>query len=274
MRLRCPHHGCLIEVEDDMLGARIRCPQCGELLFVEAAYRDDADAPAVPAPSPDPEAEPEKADDLEDRLYAGVPPLSLMLAIREGRGPGRRDEEIIRRRMTPEDWEALAAFETVLHAVAALKLALVCGGIAAGLTVAVWLAFNAAYAEPPPGRVFSRLVTFVVLAGGLILLYQGRDALRRVQPDAWVGRAAWAALGVGVTCLANVALNAFVLVDGRHAEGLVCLVFLATPFQLAAAATAVLAAWRVPPAQERIRPPDIQQRLTEALGHLKRIPGI
>jgi hypothetical protein len=271
MRIRCPHHGCSIEVEDDMLGARIRCPQCGELLFVEAAYRDDAEAPAVPVPASDPETGP---DDLENRLYAGVPPLSLMLAIREGRGPGRRDEEIIRRRMTPEDWEALAAFEAVLHAAAALKHALVCGGIAAGLTVAVWLAFNTAYAEPAPGRVFNRLVTFVMLAGGLILMYQGRDALRRLQPDARVGRAAWVAVAVGMTCLANVAVNAFVLVGGRHDQGLVCLVFLATPFQLAAAATAAVVAWRVPPAEEKLRPPDIRQRLTEALGHLKRIPGI
>jgi DNA-directed RNA polymerase subunit RPC12/RpoP len=273
MRLRCPHHGCPIDVEDDMLGARIRCPQCGELLFVKESYRADAGEPGVPSLSLDPEPKPEAPDDLEDRVYAGVPPLSLMLAIREGRGPGRRDEEIIRRRMTPEDWEALAAFEAVLHALAALKLALVCDFLAAGLTVAVWFAFNSAYAQPSPGQVFSRLATFTVLGGGLFLMYQGRDSLKRLRPDAWVGRAVWAGLGVGLTCVANVALNVLVLVDGRHEQGLVCLVFLATPFQLAAAATAVLAAWRIPPAQERLRPPDVLQRLTEALGHLKRIPG-
>lgn len=40
MRLRCPARKCPIEVPDDLVGARIRCPHCGELIVIDAKDRE------------------------------------------------------------------------------------------------------------------------------------------------------------------------------------------------------------------------------------------
>jgi len=64
MRLRCPHNGCSIEIADDMVGARIRCPNCEQLLFVDrqdvegAAGQIGAEQPTI---APDSEQKPSPA---------------------------------------------------------------------------------------------------------------------------------------------------------------------------------------------------------------------
>ena len=92
LRLRCPHQGCAIEVADDMVGARIRCPHCAQLLFVNPEPQQSTDVTATP----------------EHRLYAGLPPLAVMLGVREGRGPARDDHGAAGAQMTDADWKALA----------------------------------------------------------------------------------------------------------------------------------------------------------------------
>jgi hypothetical protein len=59
MRLRCPHQGCSIEIADDMVGARIRCPHCEQLLFADPAFQESGAGQ---------QAAPIEAANLENRL--------------------------------------------------------------------------------------------------------------------------------------------------------------------------------------------------------------
>src|SRR5437763_553077 len=112
IRLRCPHHGCPIDVADDMLGARIRCPHCEELLFVEPPNHEPADSPPADPPP------------ASHGIAEGMPPLAAMLGIREGRGAHWGESRAVRANMTDAYWQALAAFEKLLDAAAALQRAI------------------------------------------------------------------------------------------------------------------------------------------------------
>jgi hypothetical protein len=259
MRLRCPHHGCPIDVADDMLGARIRCPHCEELLFVDPRYQEGA--PAAPEPKPPEPAGP------EHRLYAGMPPLAVMLAIRAGRAPDALDRHA---EMTADDWQALAAFEKVVRAAVGLKTSLVCGVIALVLTVPSWLAIEQDNATTPfsLGRLGSRVATAVLLIAAFFLLDEGRRRLERLQLGAVVGLAAWIALGVSLVF----AVNLLLILPRLAAAGdpsLVVLLVLAIPFQLIAAFDAGKTSLWVRRSLRAVRPPDILHRLTEALRYLQ-----
>src|ERR1035438_10344839 len=123
MRLRCPAKQCPIEVPDDLVGARIRCPHCGELIVIAAKDFEGPSAQVqqgLPPGAPDPK----EVSNLENQIYDGLPPLSVMLALRRKGGPAYNQEELNRRYpMTDDDWKALAAFEKALHASAALTTA-------------------------------------------------------------------------------------------------------------------------------------------------------
>src|SRR5258708_34980971 len=144
MRLRCPHNGCSIEVADDMVGARICCPTCEQLLFADRQYLEGAAGPIGAENTTlaaDLEQKPGFSEPArpEGRLYAGMPPLAQMLAIREGRGSAW-DAGAIRAEMTGDDWKALALFEKVLRATASLRTALLFGVTALVFTALIWAA--------------------------------------------------------------------------------------------------------------------------------------
>ena len=97
MRLRCPARKCPIDVPDDLVGARIRCPHCGELIFIGAKdgeSQSDQVQPGLPAVAPDPK----EVSNLENQIYDGLPPLSVMMELRRRTGrPAYDDDELSRR---------------------------------------------------------------------------------------------------------------------------------------------------------------------------------
>jgi hypothetical protein len=270
MRLRCPHHGCSIEVADDMLGARIRCPHCQELLFVDPQYQENAAEQAeANDPSTAVEPVPDDSADLDKRLYAGIPPLSLMLAVREGRAPAW-DDRAIRAQMTDDDWKALAAFEKALYATVALQQSLWTGMIVAVLTVLSWLAVGhfSDGTVVSPSRTFSWAGTLVMVSTGFLLMELGRRRLQRLQVGSLTELAAWAALVVALAFTVNALLSLSLLFGNRAEQAVAGLVLLAAPFQLLAAIGAGWTCLKVHRALHVVGVPEILQRLTAALQYL------
>jgi hypothetical protein len=258
MRLRCPNQGCSIEVADDMVGARIRCPHCEQLLFVDPAFQEGAAGQ---------QTAPNESALLENRLYAGVPPLSVMLALRGGRPPLGKDDAALRAEMTADDWKALDAFETVIHAIAALKTALWLGIMATLLTGLLWNAavFGPAWQVPSPSRLFGLFSSLTLLLAGFVVMELGRRRLQRLQIDALVGLVEWAAVSVAVVFGGHALLNWFLPYQDSFESRALGLAVFASPFLLIAAFVAARASLAVRRALDELRRPEILNRLVEAL---------
>jgi hypothetical protein len=250
IRLRCPHHGCPIEVADDMLGARIRCPHCSQLLFVEPENQGPAEPPPV-----------------SHGVAEGMPPLAAMLGIREGRGARFGESRAVHANMTNVDWQALAAFEKLLDAAAALQRAIGFGIVAALLCLLIWSAAaeTASWSAPRPNYLIGRSTTLLMLAAGFLLMAMGRYLLVRVRIGAWATTAALAALAVAVVFPADVLLN-LLLLAGADYPGV--LAILAIALQLPAAFFAARACFLTRRAQLQASPYSIRHRLIEALEYL------
>lgn len=257
IHLRCPHHGCSIEVADDMLGARIRCPHCEQLLFVEP--------PNLQSPEPPPSAPPE----VPHAVAAGMPPLAAMLGIRAGHGRAWGDAGTARANMTDVDWKALAAFEKVLYAMAALKTAIVMGIAAMLLTVVLWVAAaEVAFWQTnvTPSRPINRIPTLVILCTGFVVMALGRHRLARVQLGTQVTLAIFAALTVAIICGASGVLTLQMLFDtGREPS---CPAAVALPLQWFAALCAARACLLTQRAHTAASPHAIRHRLVAALEYL------
>src|SRR5258708_37554106 len=114
MQLRCPENNCPIEVPDDLVGTRIRCPHCAAMLTVEA-----------------PVSEGNESVNLEHQIYDGMPPLSVMMALRRQQGAAfDADDFATRYPMTDDDWKALSAFESVLYSVVSLRTTVMVAALA------------------------------------------------------------------------------------------------------------------------------------------------
>jgi hypothetical protein len=276
MRLRCPHNGCSIEVADDMVGARIRCPHCEQLLFVDRQYEEGAAEPLgaeIPTLAPDSEQKPQSSEPArpEARLYAGMPPLALMLAIREGRGSAW-DAGAIRAEMTDDDWKALALFEKVLWATASLTTSLWFGITVLVFTALLWMVTAGASTStivPAADRVSSQIATLVLLSLGFIVMGLSRTRIKCLQMGAAVDLAAWAALGVALVFAVNVVLALVLLSDDRRDPALVYFGWIASPFHLIAAIVAGKTSVLVHRSLAQTGPPEILQRLTAALKYLE-----
>src|SRR6476620_4604482 len=110
MRVRCPVGNHTIDLPDDSLGARVRCPMCNQLFFVETDQCEEPPSEQIAAAAP---AEPAPRDekDLTQRIYDGLPPLSVMIALRRQQGRHQDADELFALEMTPDDWRALEAYE-------------------------------------------------------------------------------------------------------------------------------------------------------------------
>jgi hypothetical protein len=273
MRIRCPHHGCSIEVPGDFAGKWIRCPQCAQSVFVEPRGSDDANIQIQPSMSLelDPRAGPTSGETTEKRVHAGLPPLSIMLGLREGRGRAWNDEADVRAHMTPADWKALAAFETVCRTVWALREASYVGVAACLLTVLAWIATSTAAefdVTALPGRAASRASTLGMLLVGFFLMGIGRRRLAVLRMGVLVELAGWASLGAAVVFALNVALTLTTVAVTRHRYTMPFFELLVIPFQLIAMIVLVRSSLALYRAQRAVSPPDILYRLTEALAHL------
>ncbi len=274
MRLRCPHQGCSINVADDLVGARIRCPHCEQFLVVDPRYQEAACEqvqPGMPSLSLGPEPRPAEPANPEHRVHAGLPPLSVMLAVRAGRAPAWKDDGTVSAEMTADDWTALAAFEKVLYAIAALQTSLWVG--IATATSTLLLALVAAQGSSE-GTSLSRdlfvIATAVFFSAGFLCMETGRRRFKRLQIGAAVELAAWASLAVALAFTMNPALALLRCYGERYGPApsdvvLAC----AAPLYLTAAIAATIASVRVRRALNRVSPSAILHRLTEALQYLE-----
>lgn len=259
LHLRCPHHGCPIEVEEDMLGARIRCPHCDKLLFVEPEHLEGDGAAATEGPGRG-----------EHGVHEGLPPLSVMLGIREGRVPWADDAEL-RARMTDEDWRALDAFEAMLRAVAAGRVLLWLGVPVAGSTVLAWLLPLTVTQEPvtsPFVVLLVRVACLVSLGAGLLLVAQGVQNLRSLSVGPSLAAAVWAAAAAALALVVSGFLG-LVLATGYDPGVWDACGFALTPLQAMTAFLGVRAALHLRRARALLGAPGVLPRLSDALEHLR-----
>jgi hypothetical protein len=280
IRLRCPHNGCSIEVADDRLGARIRCPRCDQFLFADLQYLEGADLELPgqePAAAPEPAPKPDAPARGEKRLRAGPPPLSLLLGLREGRGSDWGDERAIRAEMTEDDWKALAAFEKVVEAAASLRRTL-WYGIPALLVTAFfwWAAAQGASRQATPSAAWGTgwLASLCFCGLGFPLMELGRRQLIRIRLNAQVDLAAWAALFIAVVFLFGTLLSVVPLFGDDRDRFPGMLALLATPFQTLAAFSAGKSCLWVIQSRALLRPPEVVHLLSEALEYLESVPSV
>jgi hypothetical protein len=269
IQLRCPDDGCVVDVAD-MLGATVYCPHCQRALDVDAHHHHVQADPPVLSLSLGSEAgaEPSKPAGPEDGLYAGMPPLAIMLGVREGRGPHWKDEHGLRKEMTANDWKALAAFEKVLEAAGALKASLWFGGSVAFLTLLIWSTDSTSrgvMGSLGSGRLTMNLATAALFAIGFAVMMAGGHRLRRVRIGPLVELATLAAFGVALVFVANVAHSVLLLVREPHTESVASLALPMLPFQVVAAFSAVWASLLIQRALVHVQSADIRSRLVEAL---------
>lgn len=277
LHLRCPHHGCSIDVADDQIGEWIHCPKCRQLLIVDPQHQENAGTqiqPETPALAlePAPKRGSGKPTHGEDRVHAGLPPLAVMLGVRKGRGKNWHDESEVRAHMTGADWQAFAAFEKVVSACTALKTALI-GGMAVALITALlwWAAARVAIDESSfvTKRWGGWLATLALLTAGFVLMAGGSRRLERLRMGTLVELAAWAAAAVAFMFLVLAARNLQSLWDHSSDPTPPAFALLAIPFQLIEAYAAGRASLWIHHARQQVSPPELLRLLTEALACLQ-----
>lgn len=278
MRLRCPTD-CRHEFDlpDDIAGgARVRCPACGKLLIVPDRGEAGHVQAGFPSLSLDRETEvvPAKAPvNLERQIYDGVPPLSVMLALKR-RGGGETDDDAdldIRHAMSDEDWTALAAFEELLHAAAGLQMATLYGVLAVIANLLVWSAAGETATREGGSaglRWLSHLATLLMLGAGFYVMLSGSSLMRKLRLEPIVTFLPWSTLCVALLLLVNVALNLMPLFASRYPSAIDSWVVLSVPFNLIAAFDSARVSFMVRAALNKVRPPPILERLTEAMKYL------
>jgi hypothetical protein len=274
MRLRCPKENCPIDVPDDLVGVRIRCPHCGEWLVVDPKYRD-ASAEQIRAAVPDMSlgASAEKPAlqeplNLENQIYDGLPPLAVMIAVRRQQGSHFTPDDLAARYpMTDDDWKALSAFESVLVAVVSLHTTLAIGAVTVLVNL---LAFAASLEQTQPtNRPFSHAVVVVILGTCFLVIYLGSQTLRRIKLDALANLLPWSASCVALVVGTAALLDVMTIFHERQEQTLGFMVFASIPFNLIAAVDSGKSAWRVGRSLDQVSPPEISHRLTEALRYLQ-----
>jgi hypothetical protein len=174
--------------------------------------------------------------------------------------------------MTEDDWKALNAFEFVLHAAYQLRTALATGvvGMAMNLcvvlgTLLLWQADNPV--PYTPVRTLGNLSSALLLAAGLAATWSAGASFCRLHSEGLASALPWLAGAVSVVLGGSAGLNLLTLapaLDGRVA----LLMMASAAFNVLAAFAALSTCWRVISAQLRVRPPEIHNRLVEALKYL------
>ncbi len=264
MRIRCPHHNCSLDLPNEVLGRSVRCTQCDGEFIVGAQHRDltldDCAASAFPFEEPTP---------IEHRLYDGLPPLSVMMAIRAGRPLDDRAAAA----MTADDWKALSAFESVLWAVAHINSFLWLGGAAVGahfLFFALSQYLGGFSREAPSPVELLGSFGFPVIAGTMLAaLHIGRQALAEVHAKRWIARAVpWLSLLAGLA-FAGVAIWLTRRLFEVQPGAVSCLDFFVLTGDVIAILPSFVACASSLAAIEKIAPPEIAKRLQDALAYLR-----
>jgi hypothetical protein len=276
MRIRCPNHGGPFDVPDDQRGQRIVCPYCDYVIFEALDANSEQIKPAGPPARPTVR----DAPNLENRVYDGLPPLSVMLALRaQQRGLAYDDIDLdVRQHMTDDDWKALAAFEKLIDSVITLRSALWYGCAALAATLICWvLGVGPLDWERKTNVDYDRLLILVEslsMLGGVLtmasfgLMYLGSTELCHMRLGLMVSLLAWAALVAMLVFAVYIGFSLF-LMFGSHQVTPRFISLLSVPFNLVAAIMAGLAAVRVIRSLHQVRPPEILHRLTEAMKYLE-----
>jgi hypothetical protein len=264
MQFRCPANNCPIEVSDDLIGMRIRCPHCAAMLTVE---RSASETSAVQPGAPDGVSKPPKESvNLEHQIYDGLPPLSVMMALRRQQGAAfDADDFAARYPMTDDDWKALSAFESVLWSVVSLRTTVMLGALAVLVNLIV-LGASISQGRGIGVDMSIQFLSLFVVAGLIVLVYMGSRALERIRLHALATFLPWVAFGVALVVLFNAVLDLGALQD-RVTPAFPLLI--AIPINLFVAFDSGRSAWRVDRSLNAVSPPEISHRLTEALKYLE-----
>jgi DNA-directed RNA polymerase subunit RPC12/RpoP len=273
MRLRCSANRCPIEVPDDLVGARIRCPHCGALIVVDAKdgdYQSVQVQPGEPAGAPNPK----EVSNLENQIYDGLPPLSVMMELRRRKGRAAYDADELSRRypMTEDDWKALAAFEEALHASAALTTAYWIGLGALIGNVSLWVAaldLLHRTGDPFPPKLLSWLLASALgITVGVMFLRTGAARMSRIMLGVVLEILPWSALALAALFGATAAWYFVRMESGNLDDWLGGAAIFSVTADLLACLASCVAGVRAWIALRKIRPPEIAHRLIEALKYL------
>jgi hypothetical protein len=266
MRVRCIKDGSTFDVPDDMVGMKVQCPQCGHQQFVGSKTDQVQAHPPVPKPS--------VPANLENQIYDGLPPLSVMIALRRGKGPSYDEDDLLQRfPMTEDDWKALAAFEAVLYALASLQLSLILVPIAAAAVILITLLGMARDQLPlgvmpgAMGCVFLPMVGVLTLCW--ITMFRGRNALGRIEPESPADLLLWTIAGMIAVFGVVIWLQAQQLGMQSADDGGALVHLLGLSLNVLAIFDLIRSAIRVWHALGQIHPPEITSRLVEALKYLE-----
>jgi hypothetical protein len=274
MRLRCPAENCPIDVPDELRGTRIRCPHCGSLILIDDKYRETGSLQIQEGPPPGaPEKpDPRQASNLENQIYDGMPPLAVMMALRrqrEGKPAYDLDELNQRFPMTDDDWKALAAFEKALDASVSLTSAFWIGLMAMAANALVWSLMLGTGSQAPPTW---QLLAIAFSAGAMILggicVYLGIGRLQRIVLDELLLWVPTSSLVLGVTFALWVGIDLLVVCTGSSYQGDAPAAVVGVAGNLMAMIAIAIAGIQASRALTQVRPPEISHRLVEALKYL------
>ena len=279
MNLRCPKNNCPIEVPDDLVGTRIRCPHCAAWLIVQEKDRAPSSAQIqVGEPNMSLDAIADKLTakesvNLENQIYDGLPPLSVMLALRRQQGADFDADDFARRHpMTDDDWKALSAFESVLLSVVSLRTSLALGAVALAVNLVI-LATMISNERKQAGldgiQFITHFSSLFVVAGLIVCIYTGSQALRRIQLRSLAMLLPWAACGIALVVVANALLDVMAMAGSQGTSAHEFALLAGITINTVAAFDSSRSAWRVGRSLEEVSPPEISYRLTEALKYLE-----
>jgi hypothetical protein len=260
---------------DDLLGTRIRCPSCGEFFVVDRKYAEPPSedvregSPLGAAPKPDPR----EPINLENQIYDGLPPLSVMLALRRRQGRDFDEEEFSRRYpMTDDDWKALAAFEKALAASASVSTAFWIGLLALAGNIFHWFvivdAASSRNAQLPLARALAMTTGAACIGLCIACLRLGVKRLSRVVVGDVLEILPYAALTLALLFIGISTWDVVGWCSGESVTGAMGFVVISGVYNAVACLAALVATVRSFRAVSSLRPPEVSHRLIEALKYL------
>ncbi|HZZ80871.1 MAG TPA: hypothetical protein VFE62_20380 [Gemmataceae bacterium] len=272
MRLRCPAENCPIELPDDLLGSKIRCPHCGTLILIDAKYRESA-SPQIregePAGAPE-KPDPREPSNLENQIYDGLPPLAVMMALRRRGGKPAYDQDELNQRypMTDDDWKALAAFEKALHASVSLTNACWIGTMGLLANAMIWWILVDGTNNHPVWLRWTVLFSAGVMLVAGICVYCGIERMRRIVLDEFLLWVPTCSLALSATFALWIGIDLLIVCTGSTYHGDAPAAGVGLVGNLMALIAVSIAGLRSSQALTLVKPPEIAHRLVEALKYL------
>jgi hypothetical protein len=246
-------------VPKDFVGTQFVCPLCQWVISLDSTGRDGSIQASAAAASKGNEPK-----NLEEQIYDGLPPLAIMMALKRRKGPAY-DADDRKFEMTEDDWKALAAFEAMLRAAGSVRTAVMVSGFALAVNLPMLGVSSYGFERHPEVLgYFVRVAVGAVIAllVCLLVLLVGSRAVEKARPRGLVDFVPGTAGCAALICVAAAAFSYFNVLESFFAVA-----------NLAANGTAIAllvqAARRVSGALQQIEPPEITNRIQEALKYLE-----